>query len=77
MLTMGLFGIRVLLAGGFCMKLVGFLLLLAGWWIVLTAVSLLASPLSRKLFVLAGGGVEVLGLVLVVRSHLNVRGERG
>ncbi len=59
------------------MKLAGFLLLLAGWGIVLAAVVLLRSALPRTGFVLAGMGVEVLGLVLVFRSHLVVRGERG
>jgi hypothetical protein len=50
--------------------LAGFLLLLAGWALVLTAVALLAAPGPRIVFLLAGVGVEVLGLVLVARSHL-------
>jgi len=58
------------------MRLTGFLFLLAGWLIVLAAVSLLALALARATFVLAGLGVEVLGLIFVVRSHLAVRGER-
>ena len=59
------------------MRLTGFLLLLAGWGIVLSAVALLASPLPRDGFALAGAGVEGLGLVLVVRSHqLLQQGER-
>ncbi|MBZ5564683.1 MAG: hypothetical protein LAP13_19965 [Acidobacteriia bacterium] len=52
------------------MKLIGFLLLVAGWIIVLTAVILLRSAAPRMGFVLAGMGVEILGLVLVFRSHL-------
>jgi hypothetical protein len=59
------------------MKLAGFLLLLAGWGIVLSALVLLASALPRDCFVLAGMGVEVMGLILAVRSHLLLRGERG
>jgi hypothetical protein len=59
------------------MKLAGLLLLLAGWGIVLAAVALLSSAPPRTGFVLAGVGVEALGLVLVVRSHLVLRGERG
>ena len=59
------------------MKLAGFLLLLAGWGIVLGALALLPSASPRTGFVLAGMGVEVLGLILVVRSHLLLRGERG
>lgn len=57
------------------MKLLGFLLLSAGWGIVLAAVALLPSALPRASFVLAGIGVEVLGLVLVIRSHPIPRGE--
>jgi len=58
------------------MKLAGFLLLLAGWIIVLSAVALLASPAQRAGFVLAGIGVEAVGLVLAVRSHLALPGGR-
>ena len=58
------------------MKLAGFLLLLAGWAIVLAAVVLLVHGLPRTGFVLAGISVEVLGLVVVVRSHLALQGER-
>jgi hypothetical protein len=58
-------------------KLSGFLLLLSGWGIVLAALVLLAAETQRASFVLAGMGVEVLGLILVVRSHLVPRRERG
>lgn len=59
------------------MRLVGFLLLLAGWGIVLTAVVRLASARPRAGFVVAGVGVETLGLIIVVRSHRLVsQGER-
>ena len=58
------------------MRLAGFLLLLAGWGIVLSAVALLKSPVARSAFVLSGAGVEVMGLVLVIRSHIVQRGER-
>ena len=54
------------------MKLAGFLLLLSGWFLVLGAIILLPSPVPRTGFVLAGVGVEVLGLVLAARSHLEV-----
>ena len=59
------------------MKLVGFVLLLAGWWLVLSAILLLSSEVPRNAFVRAGLGVEVLGLVLTFRSHLAVKGETG
>lgn len=51
------------------MKLMGFLLLLAGWGLVASAISMLPSPMARACFVLAGVGVELVGLALVVRSH--------
>jgi hypothetical protein len=59
------------------MKLAGFLLLLAGWGIVLAAVSLLRSGAPQSGFVLAGMGVEALGLVLTVGSHRLPRARRG
>lgn len=59
------------------MKLTGFLLLLAGWGIVLAALVLLAQQTQRAGFVLAGIGVEAVGLVAVVRSHLVPRRDRG
>ena len=59
------------------MKLAGFLLLLAGWGIVLGAVVMLPAISTRSAFVLSGVGVEVLGLTLVVRSHLGPRMEKG
>jgi hypothetical protein len=60
--------------GGRRMRILGFMLLLAGWAIVVCALALL-QPAPRVAFVLAGMGVEVLGLVLVIRSHPLLRGE--
>lgn len=59
------------------MKLPGFLLLLAGWGIVLAAVMLLRRVPQLGGFVLAGVGVELMGLILVFRSHLVPRGKQG
>jgi len=59
------------------MKVVGFLLLLAGWFLVLAAIVLFAAPPLRAAFVLAGIAVEVLGLILAFRSHLNPREAKG
>lgn len=56
------------------MKLAGFLLLVAGWLLALAAVILLAERPAGSIFVCWGIGVELLGMVLVFRSHL-VRGE--
>ena len=58
------------------MKLSGFLLLLAGWGIVLAALALLTAEAPRVAFVLAGIGVEALGLFLFARSHLGPPRER-
>jgi hypothetical protein len=52
------------------MKLTGFLLLLAGWIIVLAALALLPSGPSQASFVLVALGVEALGLTLIFRAHL-------
>jgi hypothetical protein len=59
------------------MKLAGFLLLLSGWGIAMTAIAVLPSPPLRLSFFLAGMGVEVVGLAVAVRSHLPVREDRG
>jgi hypothetical protein len=59
------------------MKLTGFLLLLAGWGIVVAALMLLPSAVARVTFVLAGILVQGLGLVLAVRSHRVLDVERG
>jgi hypothetical protein len=55
------------------MKIAAFLLLLAGWALVLSALSLLPRALPRNAFVAAGLAVEALGLVLAVRAHLTPR----
>ncbi|MGA8767519.1 MAG: hypothetical protein WB559_10905 [Candidatus Acidiferrales bacterium] len=56
------------------MRLFGFALLLSGWGIVLTALALLSAEAPRIAFVLAGIGVEIVGLVLVIRAHPIRRG---
>jgi hypothetical protein len=58
------------------MKFAGLFLLLAGWGIVLAAVILLDPALAQTVFVLAGVGVEGLGLVLLVRSQQIMPGRR-
>lgn len=57
------------------MKLLGFLLLLSGGGIAFAAVALLAAGAARVAFLLSGIGVEIIGMVLVARSHLLARGE--
>jgi hypothetical protein len=58
------------------MKPLGFLLLLSGWGIVFAAVALLAAGAARVGFLLSGMGVELIGLVLVARSHPLLRRAR-
>ena len=58
------------------MKATGFLLLVAGWVLVVAALPLLPSAASRVMFVLAGVAVQVLGPVLAVRSHRVLEVER-
>jgi hypothetical protein len=48
----------------------GFLLLVAGWALVLSALALLPSGPSQTGFALIAFGVEALGLTFVFRSHL-------
>ena len=58
------------------MKLAGFLLLLAGWAIVVAAILLPIPANTRTIFVLAGVGVEIIGLTLVIRSNPLAIGEK-
>jgi hypothetical protein len=52
------------------MKLAGFLLLISGWGLVVTALGMLSAAGPRGAFALAGVAVEILGLVMTVRTHL-------
>jgi hypothetical protein len=56
-------------------KFLGFMLLLAGWMIVVAAVAMLPAGAVRSIFALAGTGVEILGLVLIIRAQPAARGE--
>jgi len=51
------------------MKVVGFLLMVAGWFLVLAALEMLGAATPRVVFVLAGFGTELLGLALVLRAN--------
>ena len=57
------------------MRLAGFLFLSSGWLIVLAAVILLKSAALAG-FVLTGLVVQMLGLTLVVRTHVLPHGEK-
>lgn len=58
------------------MKLIGFLLLVSGWGIVVTALRLLhGTPVS--VFILLGVGVEILGLIFAAKAHLPASEDHG
>jgi hypothetical protein len=57
------------------MKLLGFLLLLAGWGIVVAALAMLHGT-AVSIFIPAGVAVEILGFVLVARAHLPITEDR-
>jgi hypothetical protein len=59
------------------MKIASFLLLLAGWFLVLAAIVLLPTPGARGGFIFSGLAVEALGLAMAVRSHSTIRGAKG
>jgi len=58
------------------MKLAGFLLMVAGGGIALMAVAMLPTSTARGAFMVAGLAVELVGLVLVFRSHMPAKEER-
>jgi hypothetical protein len=57
------------------MRYAGFLFLSSGWLIVLAAVVLLKSA-ALAAFVLTGLAVQLLGLTLVVRTHVIPHGDK-
>ncbi len=54
-------------------RLAALVLLLSGWILGLLAIVLLNSITQRTVFVLAGIGVEGIGIALLVRSHMPLR----
>jgi hypothetical protein len=52
------------------MKLAGFLMLIAGGMIAMAAIAVLPATGARVAFLLAGIGVELIGLVLAFREHI-------
>jgi hypothetical protein len=51
------------------MKVVGFLLMVTGWFLVLAALEMLSAATPRAWFVIVGFAIEVLGLALVLRTN--------
>jgi len=56
------------------MKVAALAMMPAGWFIVLSALVMLKGGGTQGLFVVAGLGVEVLGLIIFGRSHLPSKG---
>lgn len=59
------------------MRIAGFLLLTAGWVIVIAAILLLHFPVSTAGFLLAGIAIQILGLVFAIHSHRVMKSEGG
>ncbi len=55
------------------MKLAGFLLMPAGWFIAVSAVVLLHTVPAQTVFCLLGFAIEIVGFVFVAREHLPKR----
>jgi len=58
------------------MKLAGFLLLVTGWAVVLAALIMFPGGAPLTAFILSGAAVEILGLGVVIRSHLTPRQDK-
>jgi UPF0716 family protein affecting phage T7 exclusion len=57
------------------MKYAGLLVMVAGFFLSIAALVLFAAPPQRAAFVVCGLAVEMLGLVVTVRAHMEARGE--
>jgi len=57
------------------MKYAGLLVMPAGFFLTIAAVVLFSGATQRMAFVLCGLAVEVLGLVVAVRGHIQLRSE--
>jgi len=55
---------------GGTLKLAGFLLMPAGWFIAVSAIGLLHQLPAQTAFCLAGVAIELVGLVFVARQHI-------
>jgi hypothetical protein len=57
------------------MKYAGLLVMPAGFFLAIAALVLFPAPAPRAGFVLCGLAVEILGLVVAVRGHIEARGD--
>ncbi len=58
------------------MKYAGLLVMPAGFFLTIAAILLFPAPAPRAAFVVCGLAVEVLGLGVAVRGHMQARGEQ-
>jgi hypothetical protein len=57
------------------MKYAGLLVMPAGFFLSIAAIVLFSGTTQRTAFVLCGLAVEVMGLVVAVRGHMQLRSE--
>ena len=57
------------------MKYAGMLVMPAGFFLSIAAILLFPGVAQRAAFVLCGLAVEVMGLVVSIRGHMQLRGE--
>lgn len=57
------------------MKYAGLLVMVAGFFLSIAALVLFSAQAQRGAFVVCGLAVEILGLVVAVRAHMEARGE--
>jgi membrane-bound ClpP family serine protease len=55
------------------LRIAGILLMVAGWILMLASVIMLAALPARTSFAVAGLAVEILGFVLLARTHVPKR----
>ena len=58
------------------MKYAGLLVVPAGFFLTIAAILLFPAPALRAAFVVCGLAVEIMGLGVAVRGHMQARGEQ-
>ena len=58
------------------MKYAGLLVMPAGFFLTIAAILLFPAPALRAAFVVCGLAVEIMGLGVAVRGHMQARGEQ-
>jgi hypothetical protein len=58
------------------MKYAGLLVMPAGFLLTIAAILLFPAPAPRAAFVVCGLAVEIMGLGVAVRGHMQARGEQ-